>query len=83
MRKGIFVFFASVLMLVLIAAPNGWAKVNRIIDEDEVKAFTGESYAVPNGLAKTSRGTYIFFETTADSILEYSPGTKKIRHPCR
>jgi len=77
MKKDIFVFFTAVLMLVLIGAHSGWAKVNRIIDEDEVKAFSGESYAVPNGLAKTSRGTYIFFETTADSILEYNPGTKK------
>lgn len=77
MKKDIYAVLVATVMLVLIGTESGWAKVRRIIDEDDVTAFTGKSKAVPNGLGKTSRGTYVFFETTEDAILQYNPHSEK------
>ena len=76
MKKGFYAVLVATAMLVLIGTESGWAKVRRIIDEDDVTAFTGKSTVVPNGLGKTSSGTYVFFETTEDAILQYNPHSK-------
>lgn len=78
MKKDLYAVLVATAMLVLIGTESGWAKVRRIIDEDDVTAFTGQSTAVPNGLTKTSDGSYIFFETTDDAILRYNPDSGKL-----
>jgi len=77
MRRSLCAVITAAIVLVLVNGQSGWAAVRRIIDEDDVTAFTGKSTAVPNGLAKTSDGSYIFFETTDDAILRYNPDSGK------
>ncbi|MGD8240306.1 MAG: BPL-N domain-containing protein [Armatimonadota bacterium] len=67
--------------LVLAGAHRGAAEVRCIFDEDDVTAFTGQFRVSPHGLAKTARGTYVFFDASndgehEDSILEYDPGRR-------
>ena len=80
MKKDFYAVLVATAMLVLIGAESGQAKVRRIIDEDDVTAFTGKSTAVPNGLGKTSSGTYVFFETTEDAILQHDPHSEKFTY---
>jgi hypothetical protein len=76
MKKDIYAVLVATAMLVLIGTESGWAKVRWIIDEYDIAAFTSKSTAVPNGLGKTSSGTYVFSKITEDAILQYNPHSK-------
>ena len=72
MNKNIFNIILAAVLINFVTS-NCFAEVTKIIDEKDILKVTGKYSATPSGLAKTSKGTFIFFEKSIASVMEYDP----------